>query len=131
MLLLTPQCLTWAFLCFWFFVLLLKLLDIRWRHQANMKRRCATPRTLASPEYFPSCELIRYLEIQSHAYLEGTTKRYVKYGYTYQTSMFSATLFNTINSGKFKSSLINQLPGLFHRDPAEGNFPTPPRRQNL
>jgi hypothetical protein len=77
-----------------------------WRHLANIKHRCAIPRTLASAEYFPSCELIRYLEIQSHTNLEGTPKQYVKYGYIYQTSTFSATPFNTIHPEKHVCNLL-------------------------
>jgi cytochrome P450 len=71
----------------------------------SCERGCAQSRTLTWTEYFSSWELRRFAEVQEHEYLEGATNRYAEYGGTFQTTMFGASLFNTIDPENVKAVL--------------------------
>jgi hypothetical protein len=74
-----------------------------WR--MSRERGCAKSRSLSWTEYFSSWELTRYAEVQRHEYLDGATRRYAEFDNTFQTTMFGATLFNTMDPENVKAVL--------------------------
>ena len=70
---------------------------------------CQPARTLSIPEYASESEIKRIGDMRKHVYLQGAINRYAKFGDTFQTSMFDAILFNTIEPANLQAILADNF----------------------
>ena len=66
-------------------------------------------RTLSLWEWLFESEIKRVNDKRKHMYLEGAIERYRKFGNTFQTTSFGATLFNTIEPTNIKAILADNF----------------------